>query len=287
MQDGTLSKGLRTFAALTAAMVVVLILAGGLVTTTETGDTIPTWPHWRGKLHGGMWVEMSHRFLGGLVGLMALGLALGVTVRDRRPAVRWLAWASFAGVTLQGLLGALRVLFSEAGPSQAVTAVIHAVFAQLVFCGFIATALSFSRAWTAVRPVSEAAGVGAAATVAAFLQLVVGAVARHTGIGLEVHVAGGILVLVLAAVFVSRLLLTPLHKGGVILASILVGQVLLGILTWALTRTGGFSRSTAAPAGTLVLVSAHVALGAGLLAGLLVTTLLCARRAPRLEASLA
>lgn len=287
MQDGTLSKGLRTFAALTAAMVVVLILAGGLVTTTETGDTIPTWPHWRGKLHGGMWVEMSHRFLGMLVGLMALGLAVGVQRRDPRKGLRKLVWLAFAGVVVQGLLGYLRVRYPEAGPSQAFTAIVHAVFAQLVFCAFIAAAAATSRTWERSRPVEDARGVGIAATIAAFLQLVVGAVARHTGIGLEAHVAGGILVLVLAAVFVSRLLLSPLHKAGVLLAAILVAQVLLGILTWALTRTDGFSRTTEAPVGTLLLVSAHVALGAGLLAGLLVTTLLCARRAPRLEASLA
>lgn len=275
------SKALKTLAALTAAMVVVLMLVGGLVTTTETGDTIPTWPHWRGQLKGGMWIEMSHRVLGMIVGVMAIALA--VLSRNAPAWLKRLVRISLAGVVVQGLLGALRVRFAEAGMSQALTAIIHAVFAQVVFCAVVAVAVSQSRAW-ALRGTGEARGVGIAATAACLLQLIAGAVARHTGIGFEVHALGAVAVLVFATLLASRLLMTPLRRGAWTLAGLLLGQIALGVLTWALTRNVPFERSMAAPASSLVVVSLHVALGAGLLAACLCLTLLSgpARKAPAL-----
>ncbi|HEX7900172.1 MAG TPA: COX15/CtaA family protein [Planctomycetota bacterium] len=279
----TTSKALRIMAASTAAMVVVLMLVGGLVTTTETGDTIPTWPHWRGQLKGGMWIEMSHRFLGMIAGVMAIALA--VLARNASPWLRRLAWIALAGVVVQGLLGFLRVRFPHEGPSQAVTAIIHAVFAQVVFCAVVAVSVGQSRAWE-LRGAGDARGVGVAATAACLLQLVAGAVARHTGIGFEVHAIGAVAVLVLASLLASRLLMTPLRRGAWTLTVLLLSQIALGVLTWALTRHAGFERGMAAPAGTLLLVSAHVVLGAGLLAACLCLTLLSGpgRKAPRLGA---
>ena len=127
------NKALRTYAALTAAMVVVLLLAGGLVTTTKTGDTIPTWPHWRGKIEGGTWVEWSHRALAGVVGLMVLGLALWVK--------RALGWVALAGVVVQALIGGLRIYVPKA-----LVSIVHTTFAQLVFCAVMAVALTQSKA---------------------------------------------------------------------------------------------------------------------------------------------
>ena len=270
------NRVLRALAALTAAMVVVLIIAGGFVTTTETGDTIPTWPHWRGKLHGGMWIEMSHRFLGMIVGLLSLALAVLAQRTSGSPALRRLAWAAFAGVVAQGLLGFLRVRFPNAGLSQALTAIVHATFAQVVFCAVVAVALLTTKAWAA-RGAGEARGAGIAATSAAFLQLVVGAVARHTGIGVEVHVLGAVAVLLFASILASRLLMTPLRRGAWVLTGLLLGQIALGIFTWMFTRTDSFVRSADAPAGTLLIVSLHVATGAGLLAACWSLTLLSGR----------
>ena len=278
------NKALRTYAALTAAMVVVLIIAGGFVTTTETGDTIPTWPHWRGKLHGGMWIEMSHRFLGMIVGVMSLVLAFLVQRKGGSPALRRLAWVAFAGVVVQGLLGFLRVRFPNAGVSQAATAIVHAVFAQIVFCAMAAVALMQSKAWS-LRGAGEARGVGIAATAACLLQLVAGAVSRHTGLGLEVHVFGAVAVLFFASLLASRLLMTPLRKGAWILTGLLAFQILLGVLTWMFTRTEGFARSAEAPVVTLSIVSLHVATGAGLLAACLSLAILSGpAKAPALRA---
>lgn len=254
------NKALRSYAAFTAAMVVVLLLAGGLVTTTKTGDTIPTWPHWRGSIEGGTWVEWSHRALAGVVGLLVLGLAF----RVRSP----LGWLAFAGVVVQALIGGLRIYVPKA-----VVSIVHATFAQVVFCAVVAVALTQSKAW-ARRGGGDARGVGIAATAACLLQLIAGALARHTGMGFEIHVLGAVAVLCFASLLASRLLLTPLRRGAWILTGLLGFQILLGVFTWMFTRAEGFVRSTEVPVFTLAVVSLHVATGAGLLASCLSLTLL-------------
>lgn len=269
-------KGLRVWAAATAAVAVLLIVVGGLVTTTKTGDTIPTWPHYRGKLQGGAWVEMSHRYAGMAVGFMALALAVGVQLRA--PRYRALAWLAFAGVAVQGLLGGARVL--HLGLPDAVMAIVHAAFAQVVFTALVALAVLPAAKADVAGDAAEARGVGLAAAAVCFLQLVAGAVTRHTGVGLEVHLVGAVLVLLLASAFASRLVLTPLRRGGWVLLGLLGAQFALGIATWVLTRREGFVRSTEAPAVTLLLVSAHVVTGAGLLAACAVLAALCRRPSP-------
>lgn len=265
------NKALRTYAAFTAAMVVVLLLAGGLVTTTRTGDTIPTWPHWRGKIEGGTWVEWSHRALAGLVGILVLGLAVWLK--------RTLGWIALAGVVVQALIGGLRIYVPKA-----LVSIVHATFAQVVFCAVVAVALMQSKAWS-LRGTGEARGVGIAATASCLLQLIAGAVARHTGMGFEVHVLGAVVVLFFASILASRLLMTPLRRGAWVLTGLLAFQILLGVFTWMFTRTEGFVRSTEVPLFTLSIVSLHVATGAGLLAACLSLAILSGpAKAPGLRA---
>ncbi len=262
-------------AVVTAAMVVVLILVGGLVTTTRTGDTIPTWPFWRGTLSGGAWVEWSHRAVAGVVALLVLALAVLLHRFEPRASVRRLGWLALAGVVVQALIGAVRIYL----PAAAV-AVVHAVFAQAVFCLLVALA------WRPAEGAADARGLGIAATAAAFLQLVAGAVTRHTGSGLEVHVAGAVVVLLLASLFASRLVLTPLRRGAFVLLGLLGFQMALGIATWMITRSA-FDRSVDAPVVSLAVVSLHVAAGAGILATCLVLALGCRRRSTAAEPVLA
>jgi heme A synthase len=256
----------RALALLTAAMVVVLILVGGLVTTTRTGDTIPTWPLWRGQLAGGAWVEWSHRAVAGVVGLLVLGLAVALHWKEPRASVRKLCWLALGGVVVQALIGAVRIYL----PAAAV-AIVHAVFAQVVFSALVAVAWFLS---PAPRGGADARGLGLAATGASFLQLIAGAVARHTGAGLEVHVVGAVVVLLLASLFASRLMMTPLRRGGYALLGLLGAQLALGIASWAITKNS-FDRSVDAPVVSLLTISAHVAVGAGILATSLVLTLGC------------
>jgi cytochrome c oxidase assembly protein subunit 15 len=268
------NTGIRRFAALTAAVTLALILAGGFVTTTRTGDTIPTWPKSWGHFEGGWWVEWSHRAFAGTVGLLVTGLAIALHLKESRPWVRRIGWIALGAVVVQALLGGLRIYVPKAA-----VAIVHACFGQLVFCCMVAIALFVSESWTRT-PVDETATrarkLGLVATAFAFLQLVAGAVTRHTGAGLIVHLVGAGLVLLHVALFASRLMLTPLRRGAHILVAILFVQLLLGLGTWAITA-GGFVRSHESPLFQIVTISAHVAVGASLLAASLGVTLMCHR----------
>src|SRR6185295_6806708 len=207
------NNGIRRFAALTAGLTLVLILAGGFVTTTRTGDTIPTWPKSWGQFEGGWWVEWSHRAVAGAVALLVTGLATWLHLREPRRWVRRIGWIALGAVVLQALIGGFRIYTLAPVP----VAIVHACFGQLVFCCMVSVALFVSQTWTRT-PVDEASAaarrVGAVATFFAFLQLVAGAVTRHTGAGLLVHLIGAGGVLLFVSMFASRLMLTPLKRGA-------------------------------------------------------------------------
>lgn len=267
-------KGIRRFAALTAAMTLALILAGGFVTTTRTGDTIPTWPRSWGQFEGGWWVEWSHRAFAGAVGLLVAGLAIVLHLKEPRSGVRRIGWTALAAVFVQALIGGLRIYVPKAA-----VAIVHACFGQLVFCAMVAIALLVSRSWASTPTDASAFAarkLGVVTTVFAFLQLVAGAVTRHTGAGLVVHLVGAGLVLLHVTLLSSRLMATPLRAWGKLLVALLFVQLGLGVATWALTA-GGFVRSHESPLYQIVTISAHVAVGAALLAASLAATLMCRR----------
>ena len=68
-------------AAATTSAIVLVVVAGGLVTSTETGLAVPDWPNSYGvnmflyplsRMTGGIYFEHAHRLYGSLVGLTAL-----------------------------------------------------------------------------------------------------------------------------------------------------------------------------------------------------------------------
>src|SRR5688572_30813109 len=268
-------------------MTLVLILAGGLVTTTGTGDTIPTWPKSWGKMSVGWPVEWAHRAAAGVVAVLVAVLAIWLHYLESRPWVRRIGWIALGAVLLQALIGGLRIHTVAPVP----VAIVHACFGQLVFCAMVAIALFVSGAWSNT-PLDEAASsarrVGSVATLFAFLQLVAGAVTRHTGAVLIVHLVGAGLVLLTASLFASRLMMTPLRKGAHVLLALLGIQMILGVATWVI-KAGGFIRSHESSVVQISTISSHVAVGAALLATSLAVTLMCHRGqaspAARLEAS--
>src|ERR1700730_4331426 len=107
--------GLHRFAVGTACATLVLIVAGGLVTSTESGLSVPDWPLSYGRLMppmvGGVFYEHGHRMVATAVGLLTVVLAIW----RRRPAprawVRRLGCAALAAVLAQVGLGGLTVIF--------------------------------------------------------------------------------------------------------------------------------------------------------------------------------
>ena len=195
--DANRDRIVRLTARVVAVAVFLLLIAGALVTSTESGLAVPDWPLAYGQLMppmvGGILYEHGHRLVAALVsffvGLQAAVLCWG----ERRRVVRRLGLVAFGAILAQALLGGLTVLLLL--PPAVSSA--HAGLAQIVFALTASIALMTSRSWTSgdiergVGP-GEAAGLSRALTwttlaaAAVYVQVLLGAVMRHTGAGLAI-----------------------------------------------------------------------------------------------------
>ncbi len=192
----TNNRPLHLFANVTAVTTLGLIFAGALVTSTGSGLSVPDWPNTYGRfmfafpwsdMVGGIIFEHSHRMIASVVGLLTAVLAVWIWRSDARAWVRWLGWAALAAVIVQGVLGGLTVLFLLPTPIS----VLHGALAQTFFLIAITLAYVTSREFfqTGRIPVSGGAHHRLrrwawAALGLVYLQLLIGAVMRHTGSGL-------------------------------------------------------------------------------------------------------
>ncbi len=278
----------------TTAATFVLLVAGALVTSNDAGLSVPDWPLSHGSLMpemvGGVFYEHSHRLIAGTVAILTLILALWLGRVESRPRVRHLGWTAVGMVLAQALLGGLTVLLYL----PVAISVLHACLAQLFFCTVAVIALVTSPAWRN-RSLShfcpgedrkEAIFCGLA-TGAVYLQLILGALVRHTGtaggskgVTLVTHpllahlggavVAGGLLLMAAAKVLRSPSL-RGFSGGAYALVFLVLLQFLLGFgALWA--RIVRIEATQPLPMGVLMTTS-HLALGAILLATALLLTL--------------
>jgi cytochrome c oxidase assembly protein subunit 15 len=185
---------LHRFAKFVAAFTILLLLAGSLVTSTGSGLSVPDWPTSYGwnmftfppsKWVGGILYEHGHRLIASTVGFLTILLAAWLWIVDPRRWMKQLGAAALGAVILQGALGGLTVLFFL--PAAISTA--HAGLAEIFFCMTVAIALFTSPAWlSAGEPVDDAMLRRAATTTTAiiYLQILIGAVMRHTDAGLAI-----------------------------------------------------------------------------------------------------
>ena len=185
------SRRLHRFAQLLAACTFLLIVAGGLVTSTGSGLAVPDWPLSFGqvfpRMEGGVLYEHGHRLVASAIGVLTIGLVVLAHRLEPRRWVRRLAWIALGAVVLQGILGGTTVLLRL---PDAVS-VAHAGLAQLFFALTVAFAVVTSPRWAEApgtdgpdAAVTRALTVAAAATL--YLQILLGAVVRHTGAGLAI-----------------------------------------------------------------------------------------------------
>ncbi len=185
---------LHRFAKLVAASTVLLIAAGGMVTSTGSGLSVPDWPNTYGwfmfsfpveKWVGGIFYEHSHRLIASTVGFLTVILAVWTWRVERRAWVRWLGISALAAVILQGLLGGLTVLLLLPAP----VSIGHAGLAQIFFCITLTLALVTSPSWTAGsggRDDDALRRLATTATLLIYLQILLGATMRHTGAGMAI-----------------------------------------------------------------------------------------------------
>ena len=277
MREETRNRALGRFAVLTAGMTLLLILAGGWVTSTKTGDTISEWPLLMGKIEPGFPIEWTHRALAMVVSLLVTVLAIWTHLAEKRSWVRTLAYTALGGILVQAAIGGVRIYLTRAA-----VGIVHACFGQLVFCAVAAVALVLSRSWEESKEdaaAGQARGIGTATVIFVFLQLVAGAVTRHTGGAIAVHLIGALIVFLHVSLFASRLVGTSLNRAGMTLGVLILVQVALGLTAWGITASG-FVRSHEAPILPVLTVTSHVAVGALVLMTSVLTMLRCHRAAP-------
>ncbi len=295
------------FSILAVIVCIALISWGGLVTSIDAGLAVPDWPSSFGSYdplatgfedpanpssrwwhHLPILAEHGHRLLGALVGLLTVALALWTWRLDPRRWMRRLGFAALGLVVLQGILGGLRVIWVSLD-----LAVVHALAAQLFFSLLVALALFASKGWLraesapAAAPETKRLGVLAIATVATlYVQIILGALLRHPGAGVHIgfaliHITGAFVVLGLVLATCSRVRQRfsthrLLNRAAWIMLGAVAMQLMLGFsaFTVLLFETRLARRSTA----QVVLNSAHLVVGALLLASAVCLALLAFRR---------
>jgi cytochrome c oxidase assembly protein subunit 15 len=186
---------LHRFAKFVAGCTVFLLLAGSLVTSTDSGLSVPDWPTTYGwnmftfppsKWVGGIFYEHGHRLIASTVGFLTIVLAVWLWRAEPRRWLRWLGVAALGAVIAQGVLGGITVLFFLPAPISTA----HAGLAEIFFCLTVAIALFTSPGWarSSEAPSSDLMlrRIATTTTALIYVQILVGATMRHTGAGLAI-----------------------------------------------------------------------------------------------------
>src|SRR5690349_22670559 len=143
---------LHRFAKFVAGCTVLLVLAGSLVTSTDSGLSVPDWPTTYGwnmftfppsKWVGGIFYEHGHRLIASGVGFLTIILAAWLWIAEPRRWMKRLGAIALLSVILQGVLGGLTVRYFLPAPISTA----HAGLAEIFFCMTIAIALFTSKGW--------------------------------------------------------------------------------------------------------------------------------------------
>jgi cytochrome c oxidase assembly protein subunit 15 len=226
---------LHLFAVLVVMATALLIFAGGLVTSTGSGLSVPDWPNTYGwnmflfpidKWVGGIFYEHSHRLIASTVGFLILVMAVWLWRAEPRRWVRRLGFIALAAVIVQGILGGITVLWFLPKPIS----ISHAGLAQIVFCLATTIALVTSRGWRSgyVRdgaPVPDdriLQPLAIATTAIVYLQIMAGATMRHNGAGLAIPDFPWAFGQLVPPVWNMAIALNYAHRVGAVIVSLLI-----------------------------------------------------------------
>lgn len=234
---------LHRYAVFVAFCTLLLLVAGGMVTSNAAGLSVPDWPLSYGKLmpamEGGVFYEHGHRMIATGIGFFTIILAIWIWKSDPRRWMRNLAWAALGAVILQGVLGGLTVLYLL---PKAIS-VGHACLAELFFSATVAIAVFTSPGWQRGPRMVEDSGwpsmrsLAAAVPVAILGQVALGAGARHQAFSVIPHVIGAMVVA--GVVFMAAIPVISQHgshpalgRSARILLGITLVQIFLGIAAY-------------------------------------------------------
>lgn len=235
---------LSRFAFMTVGATFLLLTIGGIVSSKGVGMAVPDWPTTFGenmflfpfsKMVGGVFYEHSHRLMGSLVGFLTIGLTVLIWWKEERRWLKWLSVIALISVILQGIMGGLRVI--EISTSYAVA---HGAFAHLFFALIVSITLFLTNFWreagsdnlnedqTALRKLSIYT------SIVIYLQLILGAVYRHTGELLWLHLLFAFAVTILLFILtdsVSKKIggIVFLKRVSILLGALIIFQLFTGM----------------------------------------------------------
>ena len=173
-----------------------LIFVGALVKSHEVGLSVPDWPTTYGyqmfsfpfsDMVGGIFYEHGHRMIATIVGFMTLILSVIVYFSNSRIWIKKITFLALGLVILQGIFGGLTVLLFL----PAYISIIHAILAQTFLMLTILIAYSLSK--ESMNKLDEEkinyiflTRPAAYVIITIYLQLIVGAIMRHTESGLAI-----------------------------------------------------------------------------------------------------
>ena len=188
----TPGAGRHRFAVALSFATFLLVIAGGLVTSTGSGLAVPDWPLSFGqvfpRMEGGVLFEHGHRMIASVIGLLTVVLAVWTARAEPRGWVRALGWTMLAAVIVQGVLGGVTVLMRL---PDAVS-VMHAGLAQIFFALTAVMATVTSPRFDAAPRTGADGGalptrtLALATAVVIYAQILLGAIVRHTGAALAI-----------------------------------------------------------------------------------------------------
>ena len=281
------------FAVFTACFTFLLIIAGALVTSNDAGLSVPDWPTTFGSIYkmphmvGGVKFEHGHRMIAEFVGLLTIILAIWTWSAERRQWLRILALAALGTVIAQGILGGITVLFYL--PPAVSSA--HAALAQTFFCIAVVIALFTGRRYVEEQPRIEfdtrrpsLITLTLLSVFVLYVQLILGAMFRHKGLGWWPHVVhAAVVVMVLSWTAIRSLAqfsnIEAVKKPAITMLSLMIVQIFLGFAAFTTRVTWGHS-SIQPELPMIISTVTHVAVGALLLATTVVLAIQVWRHVP-------
>jgi cytochrome c oxidase assembly protein subunit 15 len=294
-QNPVYHPDLHRFAFVTAGCTFFLLLAGALVTSTGSSLAVPDWPLSFGKffppMTGGVFYEHGHRMVAGTVAILMTILAFITQRVETRDWVKKLAWWALGAVVLQAVLGGVTVLMHL----PTAVSVGHAGLAQIFFVLVVSLTLVTSRNWLDEKQERLAPGtfqvptLSLVTTAAVYVQIILGAVMRHSGAGLAIPDFPTSFGQVLPPEWSFPILVNFCHRLGALVVLILVTLVSFrvcqqyqeerslfwpaasaGLLVWLQCFLGVLVIESGKD---VVPTSVHVIVGAAVLASMVVLTL--------------
>jgi len=250
---------LHRYSVFVAFCTLLLVIAGGLVTSNDAALSVPDWPLAWGRLipplEGGIVYEFGHRVAAATVTILSIVLAFWLQKSEPRAGLRRLGWIAVGTVLAQAALGGVVVRYLTPKPAS----VAHACMGQLYFGLMVAICVGLRRATPARVPV-----LPVIAAMALFAQTILGAALRHNAAGLLPHIMGAAVATILVMWASLQVLMTnteeaSVRRPAIALLALTLSQVFLGMGAY-LSRMMTADAPQPMPAMVWLTV-AHVAVG--------------------------